>query len=211
VSAANLPLAEAASADADLVRRVLAGERDAFSGLVRRHQAALYRHARGLGVEPDAAQDLVQDAFTKAYLRLRQCREPERFLSWLFRLFRNLVLDWLRDVRRREEPLESVGEAAAVDPGLDGRESREAVAGALTGLPGILREAFLLRHQQGCSYEEIAGITGASLSAAKMRVLRAREALRRALEPAGGEHVTGDAGRASSTSEAPWPTNGKES
>ncbi len=197
MSAANLPLVAARSSDGDLVRRVLAGEREAFSILVTRHQATLYRHARGLGVDPDAAQDLVQDAFVKGYLRLGQCREPEKFLSWLFRLFRNLTLDWLRDVRRREEPLETLGETHAVDGGLDRHEVRDAVAAALAGLPEILREAFLLRHRLDYSYEEIAEITGASVSAAKMRVMRAREALRLAFEPESADDVTDDVARPS--------------
>jgi RNA polymerase sigma-70 factor (ECF subfamily) len=194
--ARKAPVAAVPSSDGELVRRVLAGEREAFSTLVTRHQAALYRHARGLGVDPGAAQDLVQDAFLRGYLRLRQCREPEKFLSWLFRLSRNLVLDWLRDVRRREEPIEAAGEAA-VDGGQVRHEVREAVAAALAGMPEILKEAFLLRHQLECSYEEIAEITGASLSAAKMRVLRAREALRAAFGPSVASDVTDEGGGSS--------------
>ncbi len=186
----------AAPPDADLVSRVLAGEREAFSILVTRHQGALYRHARGLGIDPATAQDLVQDAFMKAYLRLRQCRDTERFLGWLLRLFRNLTLDWLRDVRRLEEPLEAAGEAHAPDGVVDRSEARDAVAAALASLPGILREAFLLRHQLEASYEEIAEITGVSLSAAKMRVTRAREALRRAFDSAADDDVADRAARA---------------
>lgn len=194
MSAANLPHLAALRSDGDLVRRVLAGEREAFSTLVTRHQATLYRHARGMGLDAAAAQDLVQDAFMKAYLRLRQCRDPERLLPWLLGVSRNLALDWLRDVRRREEPLEAAGEAPAQDGGPDRHEARDAVAGALAGLPDILREAFLLRHRLDCSYEEIAEITGASLSAAKMRVVRAREALRAALDAERAGDVTDGGG-----------------
>lgn len=197
MSAGTLPHLAAPRSDGDLVRRVLAGEREAFSTLVTRHQAALYRHARGLGLDAAAAQDLVQDAFMKAYLRLRQCRDPERFLPWLLGVSRHLALDWLRDVRRREEPLEAAGEAPAHDGGPDRHEARDAVAGALAGLPDILREAFLLRHRLDCSYEEIAEITGASLSAAKMRVVRAREALRAALDAERAGDVTGGGGDSS--------------
>jgi RNA polymerase sigma-70 factor (ECF subfamily) len=67
---------------------------------------------------------------------------------------------------------------------------REAIGSALAALPPILREAFLLRHELGHSYEEIAEIAAVSVSAAKMRVARAREALREALEPEYGD-VTG--------------------
>lgn len=196
MSATDLVRVAEHGSDGALVRRVLGGEREAFSILVSRHQAALFRHARGMGVDRTAAQDLVQDAFMKAYLRLRQCRDPERFRSWLLGLFRNGTLDFLRDVRRREEPLDAVAETHAVAPGAERHDAGDAVAKALAELPDILREAFLLRHQQERSYEEIAEITGASLSAAKMRVMRAREALRRAVEPDAGD-ATGALERAS--------------
>lgn len=171
--------------DAELVRRVQQGDREAFSELVRRHQAALYRHARSMGMAHEAAQDLVQDACVRAFVRIRQCRDPQRFAAWLFRIFRNLVLDFTRDVRRREVPLEALAQTPAVE-----RESdpllRDALQRALGELPELLREAFLLRHQGEHSYEEIAELTDSRVSAVKMRVHRAREQLRAALgEPFG--------------------------
>ncbi|HSJ12764.1 MAG TPA: RNA polymerase sigma factor [Longimicrobiales bacterium] len=170
--------------DAELVRASLGEDRDAFSELVRRHQQALYRHARGMGVEHDVALDLVQDAFVRAWVRLRQCRDPEHFRAWLFRLFRNLVLDYTRDIRRRELPLEAAGERASRDE-ITPFELRASLTQALGELPELLREAFLLRHVAERSYEEIAELTGARLSAVKMRVLRAREQLRATLERGG--------------------------
>jgi RNA polymerase sigma-70 factor, ECF subfamily len=170
--------------DADAVRRVLAGDGEAFAGLVRRHQDALYRYARGMGIEHDTALDLLQDALLKAYVNLRHCRDPERFLSWMFRIFRNTALDWLKDRRRSEVGLAEIpdtpGPAAAQDLA-EVQALRAALGDALAALPPILREAFLLRHQLDQSYEEIAAALAISLSAAKMRVMRAREALREAL------------------------------
>jgi RNA polymerase sigma-70 factor (ECF subfamily) len=171
--------------DAELVRSAVAGEREAFSELVRRHQQALYRHARGMGIAHDTALDLVQDACVRAFVRLRQCRDPERFRPWLFRLFRNLVLDYTRDIRRREIPLDAVAEQAGRDD-ITPLELRASLVHALQALPELLREAFLLRHVAERSYEEIAEMTGARVSAAKMRVHRAREQLRASLEANGG-------------------------
>lgn len=168
------------TSDGELVRRTQAGEREAFSELVRRHQQALYRHACGMGMGHDAALDLVQDGFVRAYQKLAQCREPEHFRAWLFRLFRNLVLDYTRDIRRRELPLEAAETMPAATKGL-GMETADALARALDALPPLLREAFLLRHREELEYEEIAERTGAKVSAVKMRVMRAREQLRAAL------------------------------
>ena len=167
-----------------------------FAGLVRRHQDALYRYGRGLGLDHDTALDLVQDAFVKAHARRDQCREPDRVRSWLFRIFRNAMLDWARNVRRTEVPLLDVEEPMGYSDFAERHALREALGAALASLPPILREAFLLRHDLGHSYEEIAELTGISLSAAKMRVARGREALREALDPDYGD-VTGAGSRSS--------------
>lgn len=167
-----------------------------FALLVRRHQDALYRYGRGLGLDHDTALDLVQDAFVKAHARRDQCREPDRVRSWLFRIFRNAMLDWARNVRRTEVPLLDVEEPAGDGDFAERHALREALGAALASLAPILREAFLLRHELGHSYEEIAELTGISLSAAKMRVARGREALREALDPDYGD-VTGAGSRSS--------------
>jgi RNA polymerase sigma-70 factor (ECF subfamily) len=167
--------------DGEVVTRVLAGNTDAFALLVRRHQNALYGYGRSTGLDHDTALDLVQESFVKAFERLRQCREPERFLSWLFRIFRNAVLDWARNIRRTEAPLEHAEWVADDGDVAEGVALRDGMGSALAALSPILREAFLLRHQVGHSYEEIAEITGVSLSAAKMRVARARDLLHDAL------------------------------
>lgn len=170
----------AALGDAALVRLVLAGNREPFSELVRRHQEPLYRYACTMGASPDVAQDLVQDAFVRAYVRLRQCREPDHFRAWLLGILRHRVLDHGRDLRQQTLGLEHVPEtslAAAPPP----HELRRALDTALDRLPPLLREAFLLRHHEGYGYEEIAAITGSQVSAVKMRVHRAREQLQASL------------------------------
>ena len=167
-----------------------------FALLVRRHQDPLYRYGRGLGLDHDTALDLVQEAFVKAHERRDQCRDPERVRSWLFRIFRNAMLDWARNVRRTEVPLLDVEEPAGDEDFAERHALREAIGTALASLPPILREAFLLRHELGHSYEEIAELAEISLSAAKMRVARARETLREALDPDYG-HVTNAGARSS--------------
>ena len=167
-----------------------------FAALVRDYQSALYRYGRGLGLDHDTALDLVQEAFVKAYDRREQCREPDKVRSWLFRIFRNTMLDWAKNVRRSEVPILELDEPAGEEDFAERHALREAIGGALASLPPILREAFLLRHDLGHSYEEIANISGTSLSAAKMRVARARDALREALDPDYGD-VTSAGSRSS--------------
>jgi RNA polymerase sigma factor (sigma-70 family) len=183
-------------ADAAIVARVLRGDRDAFALLVRRHQNALYRYGRGIGLDHDTALDLVQETFVKAFARLEQCRTSEKFLAWLFRIFRNSMLDWAKNIRRTEVSMLDVDEPADAGDFAEHHALREAIGGALAALPPILREAFLLRHQLDHSYEEIAEIAGISLSAAKMRVARARDTLRETLDSDYG-NVTGAASQSS--------------
>jgi RNA polymerase sigma-70 factor (ECF subfamily) len=172
---------------------VTAGVRqEDFAVLVHRHQNALYRYGRGLGLDHDTALDLVQDTFVKAHARLDQCRERAQVQAWLFRIFRNAMLDWVKNVRRTEVPLLDVEEPADAADFAERHALREAIGAALADLPPILREAFLLRHELGHSYEEIAEIAGTSASAAKMRVMRARESLRAALDPDYGGVTSAD-------------------
>lgn len=172
--------------DAELVGRVLGGERDAYADLVRRHQESIYRHLRGMGVDHDTALDLVQDAFVRAYDRLAECRDHVHFRAWLFRIARNLCLDHLKNVRRSTVPLSTVEHSESIQ---DGRgETSEldlTMRTALERLPTALREAFLLKHDAGYTYDEVAAMTDASPSAVKMRVHRARETLREFLTSEG--------------------------
>lgn len=165
--------------DATLVRRVLGGERDAYADLVRRHQEVIYRHLRGMGLDHDTALDIAQDAFVRAYDRLAECRDQLHFRAWLFRIARNLSLDYLKNVRRATVPLSDVeGSATIADGRPDTTDLDLTMRAALERLPAALREAFLLKHDAGYTYDEVAEMTDASPSAVKMRVHRARETLR---------------------------------
>jgi RNA polymerase sigma-70 factor, ECF subfamily len=167
--------------DTELIQRVLAGDRDSYAWLVRRYQEMLYRHALGMVSDGDAAADLVQDSFIKAFSSLESCHDPERFGAWVFRILRNRCHDYLRDRRRQSVSLD---EAVLVTASAENPHSHfdrvtlgQALERALARLPEPQREAFLLKHVEGCSYDEMTEMLGASISALKMRVLRAREAL----------------------------------
>lgn len=168
-----------APTDAELVQCVLGGQRDAYAHLVNRHQELIYRHACGMGLDHDTSADLVQDAFIKAYHRLRDCNDPACFRAWVFRIARNLCLDYLKNVRRLSVPLSALPNAESIrDTTVDDPDMRNTLREALETLPAAMREAFLLKHDAGYTYDEIAEMTSATPSAVKMRVHRAREALR---------------------------------
>src|SRR5687767_8039685 len=131
--------------DADVIARVLDGHKQEFEHLVGRYQRALYRHAVALVLDHDVAADMVQDAFVRAYLGLRECRDRSRFKPWLFRTLRKLR--------------------------------------------AALSEAFVMHYVDGVPYETMAELLDASVSALKMRALRAREALGAALKDG---NVTGE-------------------
>jgi RNA polymerase sigma-70 factor (ECF subfamily) len=175
--------------DAQIVARVLAGDRESYAELVRRHQEGLYRHALGMVGSGDVASDLAQESLIKAYSRLRACKDPSRFGAWAFRILRNHCLDYLKDPRRDTVPLaeDTAFAEERDDPELtlEQTELRQAVYRALESLPAAQREAFLLKHVDERSYEEMAELLDASVSALKMRVMRAREALQLLLAPQG--------------------------
>jgi RNA polymerase sigma-70 factor, ECF subfamily len=180
-------MSAAESGDALLVERVRAGDADAFAELVERYQSRLLQYALGMVGDGDTAADLVQDSFIKAYRTLDQCRDSERFGSWIFRIVRNRCLDHLKGsrVRRRWARLGEDRENGVRDPAVARFELREELGAALALLTPAQRDAFLMKHLYDRSYEEMAAETGASVSALKMRVARAREVLRAELEPAG--------------------------
>jgi len=176
--------------DEELVAQVLAGRTGRFAFLVRRHQASLFRQALAMGLDRDTAEDMVQDSLVRAFQGLEGCREKGRFRVWVTRILRNRCLDHLKSApMQRNDPL--VPDILYHDGGPEEDRERAALrallAEALRRLPEEQREAFLLRHVDGFSYQEMCEIADASESALKMRVHRAREALRACLGGAGAE------------------------
>jgi RNA polymerase sigma-70 factor (ECF subfamily) len=171
--------------DAAIVRSVLGGNADAYAALVRRHRDAQYRYALRMLGDPDDAEDALQSAFVRAFRSLHSCREPEYFRAWL----RQIVVNECRTLGtargRRESRLvrdDELLERQAGNPAEEGGFDLELVQRALDRLPPDLREAFLLKHVEDLSYEQMMDATGAGLSALKMRVKRACEQLRAQLE-----------------------------
>ncbi len=172
--------------DSQVVRDVLSGDREAYRLLVRRYGGVLYNHAvRMVGSQDDAA-DLAQRALVSGYRKLSSCREPDRVGAWLFRILSNLAKDHSRSRRRDDVSLERLPEVPGqgTDP-LEAthlHEVRDRLRHALDRLTLEQREAFVLKHVEGRSYEEMAAVLDVSPASLKMRVHRAREALQELLK-----------------------------
>jgi RNA polymerase sigma-70 factor (ECF subfamily) len=183
------PRADQQSVDQDttddqlIIQRVLAGNRDAFKILIQRYTDPLYRHALCMTGSPDVAEDILQLSFIKAYQHLAEVRG--RFDAWVFRIVANGCKDWLKNIRRShlsyDEDDQPSGYATPEEE-LDRTELRGDLDRALATLPASLREAFVMKHVEGRSYEEMADLLGTTVGALKMRVHRAREALQALLE-----------------------------
>jgi len=170
--------------DADIVTRVLRGDVDAYGVLVGRYRPRLSRYAlRMLGNREDA-QEALQDAFVRAYRALGRCDDPDRFGSWLFSILVNRCRTAGARSTRRARTFISDDAAARTAAEAHPAAWREEIERALDQLDAEQREAFLLKHVEGLSYEEMSEITGAGVSALKMRVKRACDRLRGLLQEA---------------------------
>lgn len=179
------PISVRSSTDIDpaIPLRARDGDAEAFAELVTFFHVRCLRYARYMLGEEEDAEEAVQDTFVRVYDHLGQFRPDARFEPWLFRILANRCRT-VRERRRRRESLVITGElptVAAEAPAMS-QDLLEEVEAALEELPAEQREAFLLRHVEDLSYEDMAVITGVRLSALRMRVKRACDTLRSRLK-----------------------------
>ena len=173
--------------DAALVQRVLDGDVGAYATLLDRHAPACLRYAtRMLGNREDA-EDAAQETFVRAYAALARYEARTAFRTWLFAILINRCRTAALHRSRREKRVatdeDAVARATVRDPTV-AADLREEIERAIDLLDPEHREAFLLKHVEELSYDEISAITGVGVSALKMRVSRACARLRDLL---GGE------------------------
>jgi len=172
--------------DLDLVRRAQAGDLTAYASLIDRHRVGLERYAMHLLGQREDAEEALQDALIRAYRSIGQCREGERFRPWLTRILVNRCRTLL--ARRQQQGRFRVSidqiDGVAAHGSADGNGQLDEIQQGLARLSDDAREAFLLKHVEGFSYDEMVELTGASVSALKMRVSRACDQLRELLDHA---------------------------
>ena len=166
-----------------VVQRVLSGDVEAFALLVDRHHGRMARYAFHLLGSEAEAEEAVQDSFVRAYRSLGTYKEREQFGAWIARILVNRCRTRLvRDKRREETAAAWVREADQPFEPSERLAMRDELAVALAQLPTEQREAVVLRYADELDYDEISSITGAGISALKMRVKRGCERLRAILE-----------------------------
>lgn len=179
--------------DADLARRIAAGDDAAFATLDARHRRALVRYARSLlrRSEHDA-EDVVQDVLIRAHAILRDDAGPEELRPWLYRLVRNRAIDEVRRARWGADALDddSVVAAEREDPEavLKRREDLRRLVDDLADLPVRQRTALLARELDDQTPEQVAAQLGVSVPAAQMLATRARENLIKARAAHDADH-----------------------
>lgn len=171
--------------DGEVVAQILAGDAEAFGIVIRRYEAGLLRYATRMLGHPDAAADAVAEGLVRAYRHLATCRDPGRLKSWLYRIVGNRCRSHL--ARRSTSDLSLDDAPPIADPqdseaAAERAEQLAQVERALDRLSPEKREAFVLKHVEGMSYEEMAAVTGERIPTLKMRVHRARAALLEALK-----------------------------
>jgi RNA polymerase sigma-70 factor (ECF subfamily) len=173
--------------DAIIVAKVLAGDTEAYATLVGRYQDEYIRFAVRMLGSHDDADEALQSAFLRAYRALAQCRDPDRFGAWLYQIVANecRTRATLRGRRERRFVRDDVAlELALAEHPAEADAVREEIERAIDQLEVDQREAFLLKHVEGLTYQEMEAITGAATSALKMRVKRACDRLRELLNGA---------------------------
>lgn len=157
--------------DISLIARWRGGDERAATAIVERHANALGRYVASLG-ERDAAEEVVQDTFVRAFGSLDGFRGDSSLRTWLFTIARRLVVDRRRASRRRREvdnldEVDAATEYTALD-GMIASEAQQRVWGAVGKLSPTQREVFLLRVNEGLSYKEIAEVAGTTEGAARV-------------------------------------------
>ncbi len=196
-AAASLPSPEVQT-EADLVRRLKAGEEEAFEVLVRGYGARLLSVAKRFFVEPEDARDALQEAFLSAFQAIGKFEGEARLSTWLHRIVVNSCLMRLRTAKRRpEEPIEpllpvfdEMGMQTVMSvpwPGIEDEAARRQASSRLRGLIGRLPESYravlLLRDIEGLTTAEAAQQLELPESTVKIRLHRARQALRGLIDP----------------------------
>jgi len=172
--------------DAELVRRIRGGETALFELVMRRYNQRLFRVLRALLRDEAEAEDVLQDAYVRAYAHLGQLEQPERLASWLTHIAVHEAKARLRRRGRfadvKEGPLRAVPSPSS-DPEQEtlGKQLQRVLISAIDDLPVGYRTVFVLRDVEGMSTAEVSESLRVSEQAVKMRLHRARSALRQVL------------------------------
>ena len=173
--------------DALIIEEIRSGNKEAYRILVDRYRNPIYNLALRMTASADAANDLAQETFVRAYASLHTFKAGRSFFTWVYTICLNLARNFLQ--RRREIPLESldvhpqegddrVRENPSPEDHLMERQAQERLSRCLALLPLEFREPLVLRYIQDLSFQDVAKVLGIGVSLAKMRVYRGLEKMK---------------------------------
>ena len=181
---------QAVSEDAQLVARSLKQDHEAFGQLIDRHAPAIVNLAYRMVGNRAEAEDLAQESFLTAFKALSTFRADSKFSTWLYRIAANKCKDWLRTKRPGQGPYDldadevldsHVAEHRTPEILFSQQQVAQELEQAIQRLPPLYREAFVLKHIEGLSYEEMEEILSVNGDTLKMRVYKGRLQLSREL------------------------------
>jgi RNA polymerase sigma-70 factor, ECF subfamily len=177
-------LAEAVShlSDEEIVKRVLDGDTAVFELIVRRYNQRLFRAARAILRDDIEAEDVMQEAYVRAFVNLDQFAGEAKFSTWLTKIAIYEALGRLRRAKRQEELAEAMNSSDNPERVAYGRELQSAIESAVDALPPLYRTVFVLREVEDMSVTETADCLGITEENVKTRSHRARALLRSRLE-----------------------------
>jgi RNA polymerase sigma-70 factor (ECF subfamily) len=176
----------AEKSDDELILLVQGGDRRSFDILVKRYQRRIYFLALRMARDPDAADDLAQETFVKAYFAITSFTIGRRFYTWLYRICMNLSINYLNKSRHAipasrfdedEEVLEREAPGPDAADTLISKEKTEEIETAIDSLSAKYKSVLVLRVYEDMSYEDIAGTLGISVGTVMSRLFRARQKL----------------------------------
>lgn len=178
-----------------LIQRALAGDQKAYEDLLKRYQKGIYNLIYQMVRNKEEAEDLVQEAFIKAFNSLHTYNDDYAFSTWLYKIAFNNCIDAIRKkklktlslnkplkLREGEVQQEIRDESHTPEGDFLFAEKRRLIQEIIQSLPERYREAIILRHREERSYEEIGQILNIPLGTVKARIFRAREMLKKKLQ-----------------------------
>lgn len=184
-----------ARSDTELVQSVRQGAVDDFRELMERHQDSIYRIAMRCTCKADHAEELVQEVFVRAFEHLPELRDPAYFYGWLRQITVRLCTDWIRARNGRARSLDTLQEQgiqvgiagsqpriSAVETAVQRRSVQELILSEIHQLSPEAQEILKMRYYEGMSIEEISQALELNENTVKVRLFRAREALRPRLQ-----------------------------
>jgi RNA polymerase sigma-70 factor, ECF subfamily len=168
----------------EIISRVLGGDRNGYTQVINRYKGPIFNLAYRMTGSYHDAEDLTQETFLKAFVALRTFQGERKFFTWLYTISLNLIRNYLKGAKPVSESVEALcnSELRNDSENLEGcvirGEELRLLDLCVRRLPPDVRETVVLRFYQGLSFEDIAAVSGCTLSGAKMKVYRGLEKLR---------------------------------